>query len=140
MHILSKIYAKLSILFSKPKIEENIYDSSIFFGLLKSSDSVDIKCLLPDIDNKNTEEIVDIAEKYAEMLVFINTEHFNRSIFKILENHKSKKSNDYKKTMLIDNIIHFWDVYYNLESKKQYKKYSQTQPLIKPTEVFSVKH
>ena len=143
---LSQIYANFLTLFKKRKTSEekdttNIdYIATLSFGILESdNDTVDIKCLLPDVDNKTTEEIVDIAEKYAQLLVLVSTEGFNKNISNILNNHKKNHKENYKHIMLIDNIISFWDILYNIQTKKYYQRYKSNQPLIKPSEAFQTK-
>ena len=139
-----QIYAKFLTLFNKKKTvtkqKDDEYLASLFFGIVKEdNDSVDIKCLLPDVSTKSIEEIMNISEKYAELLTYLNTEQFNKYIYKILKDNKKNNTDDYKHVMLIDNIIHFWDVLYTLENKKQYQKYKKDQPLIKPSQAFIIK-
>lgn len=147
---LSQIYAKLSTLFKfrDRKISKNKdipnnsieYIASLSLGLLNNDyDTVDIKCLLPDVDNKSIEEISNIAEKYAQLLVLLHTEAFDKNIFRILDNNKILYKDNYKSTLLIDNIISFWKILYQLESKKYHQKFKMNQPLIKPSEAFKVK-
>lgn len=147
MQNLSQIYKKFLTLFktNKNKIKNQTssqeeYDASILFGLLnKDNDSVDIKCTLPNVTHKSIEEIMIISEKYAELLAYLNTEQFNKHIYQILNDNKKQNNDNYKYVMLIDNIIHFWDVFYNLENKKQYQKYKTDQPLIRPSQAFILK-
>ena len=143
---LSQIYANFLTLFKKRKSLESKKDTTkidyvatLSFGILESDkDTVDIKCLLPDVDTKTIEEIVDIAEKYAQLLVLINTEGFSKNISDILDNHKKNHKENYKHIMLIDNIMSFWDIFYNLQTKKYYQKYKSNQPVIKPSEAFKL--
>lgn len=138
-----QIYDKLLTLFKKnnPKQKnKESYLASLFFGIRNTDkDSVDIECLLPDVSKKDIEEIMNISERYAELLTYINSDKFNKHIYEILQNNKSKNKYDYKYIMLIDNIIHFWDVFYQLENKKQYLNYKKDQPLIKPSQAFVIK-
>lgn len=141
-----QIYEKFLTLFRvfQKKIEtrksKEDYAASLFLGLVKEDlDSIDIKCLFPDVTHLTIEEIMSISEKYAELLTYLNTENFNKHIYKILKDTKKHHVNNYKHIMLIDNIIHFWDVFYNLENKKQYQKYKKDQPLIRPSQAFVVK-
>lgn len=141
MQNIFQIYKKFLTLFKKNrknKQEETSYCASLFFGLLdKDHDMVDIKCSLPDVSNKSSDQILSIAEKYAELLVVINTESFNKKIYDIL--NKNKKIEDHKEILLIDNIISFWSALYEEENKKQLTKYKLSQPMIKPSEAFHVK-
>ena len=138
-----QIYEKFLIFFKKKKnidtdTKNNKYTASLFFGLLShDSDMVDISCGLPDVQDKTSDQILSIAEKYAELLVVINTEAFNKKIYNILNKHKDKEN--HKQTLLIDNIISFWNVLYEEESKKQYSKFKLNQPMVKPSEAFHIK-
>jgi hypothetical protein len=143
---ISQIYDKFLILFrknfftnhKKETQTDSEYCASLFFGLLdKNHDMVDIKCLLPDVTDKSSDQILSIAEKYAELLVIINTEAFNKKIYEIL--NKNKNIDNHKEVLLIDNIISFWNVLYEEESKKQFSKYKLSQPMIKPSEAFRIK-
>jgi hypothetical protein len=153
MQNLYQIYEKFLTLFSfsfntkKRSEKSNLNDvsnqdhsASLFFGLLDSDpDIVDIKCLLPNVDDKNTSEITSIAEKYAQLLVLLNSETFNKNIHEILDMHKTNNSENFKTIMLVDSIISFWDILYNLQTKQMYTKYKAYQPLIKPSEAFRLK-
>lgn len=149
MQNLYQIYEKFLTLFSFKKkiiklnsnnLNNQEHSASLSFGLLDSDpDIVDIKCLLPNVDNKNTSEITSIAEKYAQLLVLLNSETFNKNIHEILDMHKKTNSENFKTIMLVDSIISFWDILYNLQTKKMYTKYKTYQPLIKPSEAFKLK-
>lgn len=149
MQNLYQIYEKFLTLFSfKKKITKpNLNDAKnqdhsavLFFGLLDADpDIVDIKCLLPDVDNKNTSEITNIAEKYAKLLVLLSSEAFKENIHEILNMHKTNNSENFKTIMLVDSIISFWDILYDLQTKQIYTKYKTYQPLVKPSEAFRSK-
>lgn len=147
---LYQIYEKFLTLFScsnNKKLKHKLNDTdnqehsaSLFFGLLDSDpDIVDIKCLLPNVDDKNTSEITAIAEKYAQLLVLLNTENFNKNIHEILAMHKKTNNENFKTIMLVDSIISFWDILYNLQTKQMYTKYKSHQPLIRPSDAFKIK-
>jgi hypothetical protein len=144
---LYHIYDKFLTLFRSNKSKNQAKNTSseehiatLFFGILDSDkEIVDIKCLLPNVENKNSDEIIYIAEKYAQLLVLINSESFNKNISDILNSHKTKNQENYKQIMLIDNIVSFWDILYNMQNKKYYQKYKSTQPLIRPSEAFKLK-
>lgn len=141
---LFQIYEKFSILFNNffsykdKSSKEEIHTGSISFRLVENNESVDIKCLLPNPESLSVEEITDLAERYAELLVYINTEKFNSYIDKILERNKIKNDH-YKNIMLIDNIKNFKDILYNIEVNKEYERYNAEQPIIRPSQAFSSK-
>lgn len=149
MQNLYQIFVKFLTIFKskskdnqkKEQSENNTeHIASLFFGLLKSdTDTIDIKCLLPNVETKSIEDITNIAEKYAQLLVLINTENLNKNISRILETYKIKNQDNYKALMLIDSIISFWEILYTAEHKKHYQRFRATQPLIKPSEAFKVK-
>lgn len=129
---------KKSISSKKDQSDEHI--ATLFFGILDSDkDAVDIKCLLPNVENKKIEEIIDIAEKYAQLLVLINTNNLNKNISDILNKHKENNKENYKQIMLVDNIMSFWNIFYNMESKKYFQKYKSNEPIIRPSEAFKTK-
>lgn len=140
---LYQIYEKFLIFFKKSnpkKQKDDEHTASLFFGLLeKDKNSVDIKCIFPNVTNKSIDEISAIAEKYAQLLVLLNTEQFNQNILEILNKHKSANQDNYKAIMLIDNIVSFWDMFYNMQNKKFYQQYKTNQPMIKPSEAFKIK-
>lgn len=139
---LYQIYENFLTLFRRNKQAKSDKEhiASLFFGIMdKDKDAVDIKCVLPDIQNKNITEISEIAERFAQLLVLLNTDHFNKNIYNILTKQKKVKAEDYKTIMLIDNIISYWDIFYNLQNKTMQKKYKSKEPMVKPSEAFKVK-
>ena len=144
MFNLFQIYDKFlisfkSFFYKKEKNNSNkeMYLASLSLAIVDDDkDLLDIRCLLPDVGNKSIEEIMIIAEKYAEMLTYINTEKFNKYINQILEESKLKNNDDFKQTMLIDNIFHFWDIYYNLENNDdQFIYHFMARPVEEKTKI-----
>jgi len=106
--------------------------------VLADNDNIDIICSLPDIKNKNPEEIAEEAEKFAEVLLCINEGLFKNEIVNIL-NEKHKTENDPIQKLLIENVLNFWlllNDHYKKEKNKLDKKRAKT-PLIRPLLVFS---
>lgn len=144
---LFRIYENFLILFNKSSNKTNDkkdvdkeHIASLYLGIIENDkDTVDIKCLLPNVTEKTAVEISDIAEKYAQLLVLLNTDHFNKNIFSILNKHKESNQDNYKTIMLIDNIVSYWDIFYNLQTKNMYRKYKSFEPMIKPSEAFKLK-
>ena len=99
------MFEKFLTLFKSKKHTEqspdNEHIASLFFGILSTDkDSLDIKCLLPNVNSKNIEEITEIAEKYAQLLVLLNKEQLNKNIYKILESNKLNHKDNFKVIML----------------------------------------
>jgi hypothetical protein len=102
---------------------------------LLNQEDIDINFCLPDIKNKSNEEMVIIAENYANFLLTITSGEMNEKICQLF-NKQIKSDTDPNLILFIDNIISFWLILYKEKNKKRIKKYDQFQPLIRPIEVF----
>lgn len=137
-HLLEKflLYCKTKLL--KKSVIYNRYDknrvASLSFSLCQNND-IDITFDLPEIKNKSNEEIAIIAENYATFLLSITSGEINQKMCEIL-NDKVDANSDPNSVLFIDNIISFWIMLHKDKSKKVLKKYDQSQPLIRPTQVF----
>lgn len=137
---LYQIYEKFLTLFKfkKKDTQTKEYLCSLFLGIRNNDyDAIEIKCILPDVSEQNINNITLVSEKYAELLLSLNSGTLRKYILDIL--NKNKKNSDYKTIMLVDNIINFWDVLNTIENKKQYQEYIKNQPLVKPSEAFRIK-
>jgi len=143
MLIIHQLLEKFLILFKLKKDHHNtslIKDKSktigsIGFDIL-DSDEIDILYGIPsDLSGKTPEDIANMAEQFAGLLVSLTSGNLNESIFKSLRYQMSKTS-DSNHILFIDNILIFWSVLYKDKLKKRQKKYDQHQPLVRPSEVF----
>lgn len=143
MYIVYQLLEKfLTLVKIKKKNKLTTDNTSTYTGINFSlSDNypteIEIGCSLPDIKNKNSEEIALIAEKYTNFLVSITSGEMNETIFKLLEKTINSNS-DPDKILLIDNISSFWPIVYKEKQQKKQKKYSQYQPLVRPIEAFKL--
>jgi hypothetical protein len=140
MYTAYQLLEKFLILFkikkNKPIANNSSVNTGINFSLLDNNPTeIEIGCFLPDINNKSSDEIALIAEKYTNFLVSITSGEMNGTIFKLLEKTINSNS-DPDKILLIDNISSFWPIIYKEKQQKKQKKYSQYQPLVRPIEAF----
>lgn len=110
-----------------------IYNYGSLSFILDEQDNVDIYCLLPDLSNLSDEDILDVAEKYAKLLLSVNKGLFKSEIYKILKNRKNKSTNPLEQ-LLIENI----SIFYRL-LEEEFKNIKANQdPIIRPTQVFKI--
>ena len=134
--ILQKFY---NVFTSKPEVKnitnniskDTTYVSGITFQITDELE-LDIGCILPDLENYSTDQISDLSEKYAELLMMINGVIFRNQIFDMLKNKMESSEDDTKKQLFINNIISF-DKIFTHELNKALKN---NRPLIRPTSVF----
>lgn len=135
-HLLEKF-----LLYFKIKSQKSFYTksnykiSSKINFTLSDNNNIDIDFYLPDIKNKSHNEIAFIAENYASFLLNITSGEINQKICDLLTD-KVGPNSDPNLVLFIDNIISFWVMLHKDKSKKSLKKYDQSQPLIRPTQVF----
>mgnify|MGYP003348854759 CR=1 FL=1 len=115
---------------TKQSVSSEEYLSGICFNLTKQAD-IDIIALLPDMAKIDDNDIGDVAEKYAQLMLAINHGLLKTKILEILSN-RYESSSDYKEQLFIDNVITFYDIFKTELNKIQYNNQS---PLIKPSSV-----
>lgn len=101
---------------------------------LQNNYDIDIELKYPNLENYSVENMTILAEKYAELLIYINS---NVLKHKLLENIKDRsyKSEDLKQKLFFDNVLSFHDII-----KQEIKKQTNTTgPLISPIAVFATK-
>lgn len=131
-YIIQKIYQRLSDFFntkSRPTPNNII---SLTFELIEDSTKIDISCQLPDISTFTVEEIVILAENYANLLVRVNNGLLKKEIVKMIEDTYDDSQIEHK--LLADNILVFCDLL-QVEYDKQ-KLNMNNNPIIKPMAVF----
>lgn len=140
MNVIYQIYKKLSDLWVKPKSEKDLSkNDEYYYGIcirVTKDKNIDIICELPNYKNFDNDELTEVSEKYAEVLLFINKGIFKNQIFEILVNH-AKNDNNSKLTLLIDNILSFYNLI-EIEYKKIKKQNKNSAPLIRPMSVFKM--
>lgn len=133
-YIIQKIYQKLSDFFNKKpaSIPTPNNTTSLTFELIEDSTKIDISCQLPDISTFSVEEIVILAENYANLLVRVNNGLLKKEIVKMIEDTYDNSQIEHK--LLADNILVFCDLL-QVEYDKQ-KLNMNNNPIIKPMAVF----
>ena len=127
--MLKKLYHYFKFLFNK-KSNTEIINISIF---LRPNYEIDIQLAYPDWSKLEDKNIPAIAEKYAELLIYINSNIFKNKMMDMIENN-SKNSQEIKQKLFFDNIISFYDII-----KTNLIHTANTGPLISPSSVFNGK-
>ena len=124
---------KLFSYFSKDK--KKIPDKYSIIISLTSNYDIDIQLLYPNLQEADLNSIPDIAEKYANLLVYSSTNVLQSKLLDIVFDQSDNLKNSIKEKLFFDNIISFYTVL------KQQIKLNKTRhnPLIRPINVFSIK-
>lgn len=101
---------------------------------LKPDYNIDIQFDYPDLNSCDDYSIPNIAERYAQLLVYINSVALKYKLQDYIE-EKSKQSDDVKQKLFYDNIVFFHDVMLQEIRTKKHKN----EPLIRPSAVFNIK-
>jgi len=138
MNLIYRIYQKLFSVFNNQKLvdqntEEPKYLGGIFFKITEDLE-IDIGCVLPDVQGLSTDDISNISEKYAELLIMINSGIFRSQMFDMIKNKTKliEEEDDIKERLFIDNLLSF-DKILTHELNKATKN---NKPLIRPVSVF----
>jgi hypothetical protein len=143
-HILEKFSIYYKNLFSsktenkpeyikEPNKYEEEYLCGISFKLTKNFD-VDILGFIPETDKLSPDEISDIAEKYAQLLLSINKGFLKSKVLSILDD-KANRSSEPNEQLFLNNVV----VYYDLLKEEISKLQNSNTPLIRPISVFRSK-
>jgi hypothetical protein len=138
--MIQKIQTYINSLFFKPKIEskkiENNQDNknkSIYIQfILNENNNIEISCGLPYENNLTDNSIIDLSERYAELLLGINNSLLKNQIVDTLKK-ESKNTDNHQKILLIDNIISFYEILKNEQIKSSVFYYF---PVVSPSMVF----
>jgi hypothetical protein len=132
MNVIYQIWQKFCSVFKAKKINTSEkYLAGIVFQLSEDL-QIDIGCILPSTENLSIEEISDLSEKYAELLILINSGVFKNQIFDMLKNQGKKSNQNTKEQLFVENVLSF-DKILNHEINKALKN---NKPLIRPISVF----
>lgn len=115
------------------KQSANVTEYGLTLKLLPDHE-IDIQLVYPTLDNYNIDSIPEAAEKYAQLLLYINSSTLRYKLIDLLENH-SKKETKIKDKLFFDNVVAFHDIMRQQILQNRHNK----GPLIRPTSVFSVK-
>jgi len=137
MNLIYQIYQKLFSVFNDKKVidqntEEPKYLGGMFFKITEDLE-IDIGCVLPDVQGLSTDEISNISEKYAELLIMINGGIFRNQMLDMIKNKTNLIEEDnIKEQLFINNLLSF-DKILTHELNKVTKN---NKPLIRPVSVF----
>lgn len=91
---------------------------------------------IPDTSDKTSEEIVELAENYANFIIHIANNNMYNDILDLLENRMQEDDNISNK-LFVENVLHFAPILKNELEKQLLSSYiNNTEPLIRPTSVF----
>lgn len=105
---------------------------SIVISLLPNYE-VDVELKYADLANINIDQIPNMAEKYAELLIYINSSILKNKLLTTIE-EKSYRSEDMKQKLFFDNVLSFHEII-----RQEIKKSANNGPLISPMSVFNTK-
>lgn len=121
-------YFKQHLIFKK---KTDQYSITIF---LRPDLNIDIQFNHPNIDRCEDYNISHIAEKYAQLLIYINSVALKYKLQDHIET-QSKGTTSIKQKLFFDNIVFFHDI---MLQEIRAKKHTN-EPLIKPLSVFNFK-
>jgi hypothetical protein len=113
-------------------IIEQDHIGSITFLLTKDYD-IDVKYMLPNIDNISLERLLELSEKYASLLLVVNDGQMEERILEILKD-SIKLDDSY--SLYIENVLTFYPLLEEEFKKLVIKKSQEYGPLIRPSSVF----
>jgi hypothetical protein len=99
---------------------------------LTINEDIDIEFVHCDVQNSSVEEISNLAEKFANLIVLINAGLLKKQLIETIKHHKKQNMNNDKNTLLLDNVLFFNNLLQ--EELKAIKK--EIGPLVRPSSVF----
>jgi len=91
---------------------------------------------IPDTSDKTSEDIVDLAENYANFIIHITNDTMYNDILDLLEKKMIEDENISNK-LFIENVLSFAPILKSELEKQSLSSYiNNTEPLIRPTSVF----
>lgn len=109
----------------------NEYGLTIF---LKPDSNIDVQFIYPNLYTGDDYSIINIAEKYAQLLLYINSTALTHKLQDYIS-EQSKKNDNIKHKLFFDNVVFFHDTMLQNIRANRYKN----EPLIRPISVFNVK-
>ncbi len=135
-NLLRLLFGKKTAVNQTKNLSDNSeYIGGISFKLTKNSD-IDVMYSLPEVTTKTSDEILDVADRYAKFLMAINQGYLQEDIIEIFYSNL-KPNDDAKSHLLLDNILVFWGMA-ELEAQKRLNNtIKKQQPLVRPSSVFN---
>lgn len=120
----------------KPEIttqeEESDVVGAITFKLFKNKE-IGISCYIPETKDFSVEQMTELSEDYAELMMYINEGLLATKIIGFIKESMVKTDLEQDK-LFFENVLVFWTMHH-VEHIKQ-KKIKSNQPLIRPSSVF----
>lgn len=115
-------------------------DGSLSFKFKNHNDSILVTINTPNISaSSNSDDIVDISEKYAGFLVHISNGLMHDEVVKLL-NTALEQTTDLNKQLFLKNTLYFLPILENELEQSLIAKYMHNQPMIRPVNVFNHHH
>ena len=95
---------------------------------------IDVSGFVPNMEEIDVDDITNISEKYAQLLLSVNKGFLKDKILEILT-ERARTTDNTNEQLFINNVIVFYGLLKDELSKLQNSKY----PLIRPTNVFRSK-
>ncbi len=134
--MIKQIQTYINNLFYKSKQDNSHQDNTskpIYIQfILNENNNIEISCGLPYEENLNDSSIIDLSERYAELLLGINNSLLKNQVIDTLKK-ESKSTDNHQKILLIDNIISFYEILKNEQIKSSVFYYF---PVVSPSMVF----
>lgn len=109
-------------------------DGSLIFIL--ENDIVVILINIPETSNKTSDEIVNLAENYANFIITTGNDSTYNTIINLLEK-KIKEEDNISNKLFLENVLYFAPILKNQLEKEAISSYiNDKEPLIRPTNVF----
>lgn len=136
LNYFKRLFDVLFCLNTKPATDNNILDNKLCIQFcLNEKNKVEILCDIPYVQSLSENDLIEISEKYAELLLGVSHGLFRTQIIETLKT-ESKNTEDHQKILLIDNIMSFYEIL-KQESLKSSVYYNS--PVVAPSSVFSDK-
>ena len=125
----------LETLIQKSQTVDENYIGSLSFRLTEDYE-IDIFCGFPAVSDKSDDEKLELAEKFAEFLLYVNEGYLKADVVNLIKDNAVKTTDD-KYYLFLENIMVFWAMLHNEAQKTNKQKYKKDQPVIRPLSVFS---
>lgn len=112
--------------------EESDVVGAITFKLYKNKE-ISIACYIPETKDFSVDQMTQLSEDYAELLMYINEGLLATKIIEFIKDSMVNTELEQDK-LFFENVLVFWTMHH-VEHTKQ-KKIKSNQPLIRPSSVF----
>ena len=138
--LLEKLFPSSKIVEEKNNVAKTTEDDNIdkyLCGIsfyLTDKYEIDVSGFVPNMEEIDVDDITNISEKYAQLLLSVNKGFLKDKILEILT-ERARTTDNTNEQLFINNVIVFYGLLKDELSKLQNSKY----PLIRPTNVFRSK-